>query len=107
MNTITENTRFISVSVFKFPLGNCGGITDEVKTIYIPSERGNYKFSEIEDKRLIFYTEKRGAEYWAAKPYIPAPSNTTGYMSGGNIAYSSDSRCERVYHIHDRTEVNR
>jgi hypothetical protein len=94
--------KFISVSVFKFPLGNCGGVTDHLQTIFIPSERGNYKFEELElDK--VFYPEQRAPEYWALHPYITLPGYS--YMSGGNLAYCSDSRCERVYHIHDRKEA--
>src|SRR5574343_112446 len=100
---VKPDERFISVSVYKFPLGNCGGITDHVKTIYIPAENGNYKFSEL-NKELVFLPEKRGAEYWALKPLMQ-PVGMCGGMAGGNLAYCSDSRCERVYHIHDRFET--
>lgn len=99
-----QNDRFISISVFKFPLGNCGGITDTEKSIFIPSENGNYKFSDIENKNLVFIEEQRAPEYWALKPLIQ-PNGMNGPMNGGNLAYSSDSRCKRVYHIHDRFEV--
>lgn len=91
------------LNVFKFPLGNCGGITDSVRSIYIPCSEGPYLFEEI-DPTLIFISEQRGQEYWALKPLIQ-PEGMIGPMAGGNLAYSSDSRCDRVYHIHDRFET--
>lgn len=97
------NDRFLSISVFKFPLGNCGGITDYEKTIYIPCAEGPDKFYEIENKNLIFIPEQRGAEYWALKPLFQ-PTDMVGPMSGGNLGYCCDSRCKHVYHIHDRFE---
>jgi hypothetical protein len=99
-----ETDCFLSIMIYKFPLGNCGGITDTVKDIFIPCADGNYKYSQIENKELIFIEEQRGAEYWALKPLIQ-PTGMNGPMSGGNIAYSSDSRCKHVYHIHDRFEA--
>lgn len=98
--------RFLPLNVFQFPLGNCGGITDTIgrESIYIPCENGHVSFEDIQDKNRIFIPEKRGAEYWALKPLIQ-PTGMNGPMAGGNLAYSSDSRCKVVYHIHDRFEV--
>lgn len=98
-----ENSKFISISIFKFPLGNCGGITDSVKTIYIPCDEGYINYKDIDDK-LIFIEEQRGPEYWALTPIIE-PDGCIGPMAGGNLAYSSDSRIKRVYHVHDRWET--
>jgi hypothetical protein len=98
-----ENDRFLSLLVYKFPLGNCGGITDTAKDIYIPCEEGPHIFSEL-DKNLVFIPEKRGANYWAVYPLMQ-PENVVGPMAGGNLAHSSDSRCKYVYHIHDRFET--
>lgn len=95
--------RFLSLLVYKFPLGNCGGITDTIRNILIPCKDGNYVFSEISDYDSIFIPEQRGADYWALIPFMQ-PAGLIGPMSGGNIAYSSDSRCKHVYHIHDRFE---
>lgn len=95
--------RFLSVMVYKFPLGNCGGITDTVKDIYIPCETGPNKFEEI-NPELIFIPEQRGTNYFAVKPLLQ-PNDKVGPMAGGNLAYSSDSRCPVVYHIHDRFET--
>lgn len=99
----TANDKFISLLVYKYPLGNCGGITDTVKSIYIPFETGNHKFNEI-DKDLIFVPEQRATNYFALKPLMQ-PTDLIGPMAGGNLAYSSDSRCQVVYHIHDRFET--
>ena len=61
------------------------------------------KMSE-EEKNLIFIPEQRGADYWALKPLFQ-PVGLVGPMAGGNLAYSSDSRCKYVFHIHDRFET--
>lgn len=98
--------RFLSLCVYQFPLGNCGGITDKMKkkSIYIPCEDGHIDFEDIEDKNTIFIPEQRSPEYWALQPLMQQ-EGLVGPMAGGNLAYSSDSRCRRVYHIHDRFET--
>jgi hypothetical protein len=99
--------RFLSINVYKFPLGNCGGITDTLgkESIFIPCPDGPFTFGELENRKdLIFIPEQRGADYWALKPLMQ-PSGLIGPMAGGNLAYSSDSRCKHVYHIHDRFET--
>lgn len=97
--------KFLPIKVFQFPLGNCGGITDNLtkESIYIYSPEGFISFSEIENKLLIFVEEQRSPDYWALKPLFQ-PIGLVGPMAGGNLAYSSDSRCKRIYHIHDRFE---
>lgn len=97
------NDTFLSLSVYKFPLGNCGGITDTIKTVYIPCPTGPTKFSNINPEH-VFIPEKRGVNYFALTPLLQ-PAGMIGPMAGGNLAYSSDSRCETVYHIHDRFET--
>lgn len=98
--------RFLSLNVFQFPLGDCGGITDKLdnESIYIPCETGNISFEDIDDPELIFIPEQRSEEYWCLKPLFQE-TGVVGPMAGGNLAYSSDSRCKRVYHIHDRFET--
>ena len=106
MNNIiqfNDNDKFLPINVYKFPLGNCGGISDIVKTIYIPCVEGFINYSDIENKDLIFIEEQRSPDYWALKPNTKR-TGVIGPMSGGNLAYSSDSRCKRIYHIHDRYE---
>lgn len=100
------NDRFLTLNVYKFPLGDCGGITDFIgtKSIFIPCPDGYIDYQDIEDKNLIFIPEHMSGEYWALKPLV-CPEGLVGPMLGGNLAYSSDSRCRRVYHIHDRFET--
>lgn len=98
--------RFLPLNVYQFPLGNCGGITDLLtkESIYIPCPDGHVLFEDIENQDLIFIEEQRSADYWCLKP-VNQPKGVVGPMSGGNKAYSSDSRCKRIYHIHDRFET--
>jgi hypothetical protein len=101
-----DTDKFLPINIYKFPLGNCGGITDKIKTIYIPCETGNYTFEQLmenQDIEYIFTEEHRGGEYWCLKPYWACRAGNSP-MAGGNLAYSSDSRCKRVYHVHDRFE---
>lgn len=101
-----DTDRFLPINVYQFPLGNCGGITDNLTTenIYIPCQDGHVSYKDIKDKNLVFIPEQRGPEYWALKPNIQK-EGLIGPMAGGNLAYSSDSRCKRIYHIHDRFET--
>jgi hypothetical protein len=103
LKQFNSNDRFLSILVYQFPLGNCAGITDDLKNIYIPCENGNTMFDSINENH-IFIEEQRGPNYYALNPNIQ-PTGVIGPMSGGNIAYSSDSRCKKVYHIHDRFET--
>lgn len=98
--------RFLSLCVYQFPLGNCGGITDTLtrEFIYIPCADGPTKFEHIDNQDLIFITEQRSENYWCVKQ-VNQPKGMLGPMAGGNLAYSSDSRCKHVYHVHDRFET--
>ena len=73
-----KSFNLISIDVYSSPYGDCtnGGISSKTKTLYIPCEDGPTK-----------------------------PKGMVGPMAGGNLAYSSDSRVKRVYHIHDRFET--
>lgn len=100
------NFNVISLSVYKFPLGDCtnGGVSGgETKDVYVPCEFGPYTAFKV-DQSLILFPEQRRQEYWALKP-ANTPDGMVGPMCGGNLAYSSDSRVRRVYHIHDRFET--
>jgi hypothetical protein len=98
--------KFLPINVYQFPLGNCGGITDTLtkESIYIPCFEGHVSYEDIENKDLIFVEEQRSFNYYALKQ-VNQPQGTWGAMSGGNLAYSSDSRCKYIYHIHDRYET--
>jgi len=98
--------RFLALNVYQFPLGNTGGITDMLTTesIYIPCQDGPTEFKDIIFPDRIFIPEQRGENYFALIPVIQ-PEGLIGPMAGGNLATSSDSRCNHIYHIHDRFET--
>jgi hypothetical protein len=98
--------RFINLNVYQFPLGNCGGITDNLDTesIYIPCDTGNTNFEDIDNPELIFIPEQKSSDYFALIPLFQ-PTGLVGPMNGGNLAYTSDSRSRKIYHIHDRWET--
>jgi hypothetical protein len=107
LKEFSPEDRFLSLSVYQFPLGNCGGVTDYSKTIYIPCETGHISYEDIQnigEQAYIFLEEQRSPDYWAAVPNHKEPG-MIGPMAGGNLAYCSDSRCKRIYHIHDRFET--
>ena len=107
VKNFSDNDRFLRLSIYKFPLGDCGGVTDKAKNIYVPCIEGPTTFADIkhrDEMHLVFIEEKRGEEYHALYPMIQ-PTDTVGPMAGGNLAYTSDSRCKRVYHVHDRFET--
>lgn len=98
----------IGLCVYKFPLGECtnGGVTGgDVKDVYLPTVEGNLSAFKLgEEQKLILFPEQKSKDYWALKDVQVQPG-MIGPMSGGNLAYSSDSRCRQVYHIHDRFET--
>jgi len=96
--------RFLTLDVFHSNYKGMGRTHDGMNTIYIPCEEGPVFYEDIDDDDKIFETERRSENYWAVTP-IRKPSGTMGPMAGGNLAYSSDSRCKYVYHIHDRFET--
>jgi len=100
-----KSFNLISIDVYSSPYGDCtnGGISSKTKTLYIPCEDGPTKSTNV-DRSHIMLEEHRGGEYWAIKP-VDEPKGMVGPMAGGNLAYSSDSRVKRVYHIHDRFET--
>lgn len=95
----------LSVLIYKFPLGDCtnGGISGgDTKDVYIPCPDGPYNaLSPHVNQRLILIPEQRSQNYWSLQDVFEQ-KGMIGPMSGGNLAYSSDSRCRVVYHIHDR-----
>lgn len=100
--------KFLLIFIYKSS-GDCGGITDQLhkeqQGIFIPNEEGNYSYNDLKEQLdRVFVIEHRGPEYYALKPLIQR-TDLIGPMSGGNLAYSCDSRCRRVYHIHDRFET--
>lgn len=104
--------RYLPVSVYRTN-ADCtnGGVSAEADTIYVRCSRGNYSTDEVPE-HLRFVPEQRGENYWAVKPEIPYQHGkplTVSYrgpMAGGNIAYTTDSRLQQTFHIHDRYETS-
>lgn len=104
-----DNDRFITVSVYRSGYMGIGRTHKGINTIYIPHERGFLTWASIKERELgefsTFIPKNTGInrDHWALVPVLQ-PKGAVGPMSDGNLAYSSDSRIDRVYHIHDRFE---
>lgn len=88
---IAPETKFLLSNVYSSN-GN------KYEMIYVENEKGNYKFSEIEDKSNVYYKGTHGVF-----PYLK-PTNCMGPMYDGLFAFSSDSRCEKPLKIFNRFE---
>ena len=100
----------LPIYVYKNELGDCtnGGISSKYDSLLLVSENGFIKIDEdnLPENLVKLVTRNLwGKEYKHIEPYKPATQ--IGYMSGGNIAYSSDSRFPSDYPlcIHDRQEI--
>jgi hypothetical protein len=101
---ITPETKVISLIVCRSHFDSTNdGISSKNSTIYLVHPEGPTNFKDVAPQ-LVFTEEKRGPEYYALIPIIQ-PENAVGPMFGGNLAYSSDCRVKRPYHIHDRFET--
>lgn len=101
-----DNDRYLSVSVFKFPLAKCGGVTDYMNSIFIPCEDGNFKYSELKSdhKKEIFEFVFKGGAVILEPIMQPNNNYWKPAMHGGNLACTSDSRIKKIYKINDRFE---
>jgi hypothetical protein len=101
--------RGLIADVYKFPLGNCGGVTDKVKTIVLVGDNWPEIFTAREDMPAFKLVTRviMGERYDHLEPVEPCPKDKIGYMMGGNFAYTSDSRFGFKYPlpIHDRSET--
>lgn len=106
--------KFISVDVYKFPLGECtnGGISSKGDiTLVVETPDGNLSEGDISgphSEELVLQKKFVGdREYLYFRPAcIPA---NVWCMAGGNYAYTSDGRFSEKYSqypipIHDRVE---
>ena len=95
-------------------LGDCtnGGITSRYSRLLLVHERGFIEVDENNPPETLVKIVTRnlfGKEYKHIEPVAPCPSDRIGYMSGGNLAYTSDSRFRELSQypltVHDRTET--
>lgn len=83
-----------------------GGISDRYDSMYVVCEDGNWEFDSDNLPENIVMIEDRGRWGKCAKPLVPVHKGCVGWMAGGSILYSSDSRFPggQPVQIHDRQE---
>lgn len=105
----------IKVEVFKNPLGDCtnNGVSSKYKELLILCEDG-YVDVDLNNPpenlaKIVEWKPFGDKAYKHIEPYKEHDSNKVGWMSGGNIGYSGDSRFRRISEyplvIHDRQET--
>lgn len=101
----------LPINVYKDRSGDCsnGGITSRYSRLLLVCEEG---FIEVDENNppenlvKIVVRHFGGVEYKHIEPVAHCDSNCVGWMSGGAIGYSCDSRFDSDYPlcIHDRQE---
>lgn len=95
-------------------LGDCtnGGITSRYDRLLLICEEGYKEVDENNPPENLVKIVTRficGREYKHIEPYASVDAGCVGWMSGGNIAYSCDSRFSRMSEyplsVHDRQET--
>ena len=107
-----RTARALPCDIFKSHYGDCsnGGISSRHSEILLLNERG---FIDVDldnpPDNLCVYVERNifGEEHDYIKPYAPLNEGCVGYMFGGTIIYTSDSRFQGKHPIclHDRQET--
>lgn len=103
--------RAINAEIYKPKWGDCSnnGLSSRFDDVYIVCDDGNYTFDTDNPPENLCVMVKRelfdeNADY--IRPYKDSPKGTVGYMYGGCIVYTSDSRFRnRPLKLHDRTET--
>ena len=106
-----REARALPCGIFKDKYGDCsnGGISSRFNEILLLNERGHIKVDlDNPPENLCVYVERElfGEEHDFIRPYAPKDSGNVGYMFGGTIIYTSDSRFQGKHPIclHDRQE---
>lgn len=102
----------LPISVYRDDLGDCtnGGITSKYDRLLLVCEDG---FIHIDDENppenlvVLVSRDFGGREYKHLEPFKSPDSGCIGWMYGGNIACTSDSRFPSEYplRVHDRQET--
>lgn len=89
-----------------------GGITSRYDRLLLVCDEG---FIEVDEnnppENLVVMVTRRlwGSEYKHIEPYASTDSGCVGWMSGGNLAYTCDSRFSKMSQyplsVHDRQET--
>ena len=111
---LQEYRDYMTAEVYKFPLGDCGGISDVVKNVTIFKE--NTKLEDIVELhkqtdmplcKMFVVTDCNG---YKRAEHVQELLEHKCVMCGGNYAYTSDSRFKDIAGIkypvslHDRCE---
>ena len=106
----------LPIEVYKCKFGDCnnGGITSRYDELLLICDEGFIPIDEENPPERLVKIVTRvlfGREYKHIEPYAPIKSGCVGYMSGGALGYSCDSRFTRLSQyplsIHDRQETQK
>ena len=109
-------TKALRVGIYKNRSSDCsnGGISSKFDDVLVVCDEGNYEVDLDDPPGNLCVLEKRilwGEKHYYIRPY--AKASGVGWMYGGCIVESSDSRWARLLgektgrplHLHDRTET--
>lgn len=86
-----------------------GGISERYDDVYVVCDDGNYEFDvdNLPENLVKIVTRHLfGKEYKHAEPYASTDKGCVGWMAGGSIVYTSDSRFGAgPLCLHDRQET--
>lgn len=107
----------LPIEVYRNPLYNgCsnGGITERFDSLLLICDEGFIDIDETNLPENLVQIVTRGfgkREYKHIEPFATVDSGCVGWMSGGALAYSCDSRFSRLSQyplsVHDRQETYR
>ena len=106
--------RALPIEVYKSNLGDCsnGGISSRYSTLLLIHDKGFIEVDESNPPENLVKIVTRhlfGRDYKHIEPVKPVDTGNVGYMAGGAIGYSCDSRfrdlSEYPLNIHDRQET--
>ena len=104
----------LPIEVFKSNIGDCsnGGITSKYTRLLLVCEEGYIEIDETNPPENLVKIVTRhlfGREYKHIEPVASVSSGSVGWMAGGCIGYTCDSRfsemSEYPLSIHDRQET--
>ena len=108
--------RALPIEVYRSNMGDCtnGGISSKYDRLLLVCDEGFITYDEENPPENLVRIVTRnlfGTEYKHIEPVKRTDAGNVGYMSGGNLAYTSDSRFRRMsdypLSIHDRQETQK
>lgn len=104
----------LSINVYRWNLGDCSnhGITSRFDKLLLLCDEGYIDIDENDPPENLVKIVTRfvcGREYKHIEPVASTAPGCVGWMSGGAVAYSCDSRFSRMSEyplcVHDRQET--